>query len=43
MLSVEDLSVEFRTRAGVVKALEAVNFSVQPGETVGIVGESGSG
>ncbi|MBE9077418.1 ABC transporter ATP-binding protein [Romeria aff. gracilis LEGE 07310] len=43
MLAVENLSVEFRTRSGVVKALEAVGFTIQPGETVGIVGESGSG
>jgi peptide/nickel transport system ATP-binding protein len=35
--------VEFRTRSGVVKALEAVSFALQPGETLGIVGESGSG
>jgi len=40
---VENLSVEFRTRAGVVRALEGVEFSVRSGETVGIVGESGSG
>ena len=37
------MTVEFRTRSGVVKALEAVSFALQPGETVGIVGESGSG
>ncbi|ASC69320.1 ABC transporter protein [Halomicronema hongdechloris C2206] len=43
LLSVENLTVEFRTRSGVVKALAAVDFTVQPGETVGIVGESGSG
>jgi len=43
LLSVENLTVEFRTRSGVVKALEAVDFAVQSGETVGIVGESGSG
>ena len=43
LLSVENLAVEFRTRSGVVKALEAVSFAIQPGETVGIVGESGSG
>ena len=42
-LAVEDLSVEFRTRAGVVKALEAVSFAVAKGETLAIVGESGSG
>ncbi|WP_346291366.1 ABC transporter ATP-binding protein [Sphaerothrix gracilis] len=43
LLAVDDLAVEFQTRSGVVKALEAVTFTVQPGETVGIVGESGSG
>ena len=40
-LAVEDLSVEFRTRSGVVKALESVSFSVGKGETLAIVGESG--
>jgi peptide/nickel transport system ATP-binding protein len=43
LLAVEDLSVEFRTRDGVVKALEAVGFSIHKGETVGLVGESGCG
>src|SRR5580698_2533534 len=42
-LSVEDLSVDFRTRSGVVRALENVSFSVAKGETIAIVGESGSG
>ena len=42
-LSVEDLSVQFRTRSGVVRALERVSFSVAKGETVAVVGESGSG
>jgi len=40
---VEDLSVEFRTRDGVVKALDRVGFEIRRGEMVGVVGESGSG
>jgi peptide/nickel transport system ATP-binding protein len=43
LLSVQGLSVEFRTRGGVVRALEGVTFDVHKGETVGVVGESGSG
>jgi peptide/nickel transport system ATP-binding protein len=42
-LSVEGLSVEFRTRFGIVRALDNVNFSVAKGETIALVGESGSG
>ena len=42
-LSVEGLCVEFRTRSGVVRALDNVSFSVAKGETIAIVGESGSG
>lgn len=43
LLEVEKLSLEFRTRSGVVHALEDVGFAVHKGETVGLVGESGSG
>ena len=43
LLSVENLSLEFRTRSGVVRALENINLEVFRGETVGVVGESGSG
>lgn len=43
LLSIENLTLEFKTRLGVVRALEGVNLSVRSGETVGIVGESGSG
>jgi peptide/nickel transport system ATP-binding protein len=43
LLDVNDLTVEFATRRGIVKAVQHVNISVAKGETLGIVGESGSG
>jgi peptide/nickel transport system ATP-binding protein len=43
LLDVGDLTVEFTTRRGIVKAVQHVNISVAKGETLGIVGESGSG
>jgi peptide/nickel transport system ATP-binding protein len=43
LLDINDLTVEFATRRGVVKAVQHVNISVAKGETLGIVGESGSG
>ncbi len=43
LLDVADLTVEFSTRRGIVRAVEHVNVSIAKGETVGIVGESGSG
>ncbi len=43
VLSVKNLSVEFSTEAGVVKAVEDVALDLFPGDTLGLVGESGSG
>ncbi len=43
LLDVNDLTVEFATRRGIVKAVQHVSISVAKGETLGIVGESGSG
>src|SRR3954465_11352477 len=42
-LEIDNLSVAFRTRHGVVHALENVTLSVARGEILGVVGESGSG
>jgi len=43
LLEVQDLTVEFATRRGIVRAVQHVNITVAKGETLGIVGESGSG
>ena len=43
LLAVKDLTVEFATRRGTVRAVEHVNLTVAKGETLAIVGESGSG
>ena len=43
LLEVEDLHLEFRTRNGVVRALNGVSYHVAAGETLAILGESGSG
>ena len=43
ILEVDDLHVHFPTPRGPVKAVDGVSFTVQPGERLGLIGESGSG
>jgi peptide/nickel transport system ATP-binding protein len=43
LVTVEDLKIEFATRRGIVKAIQGVNLTIYKGETLGIVGETGSG
>jgi len=43
LLAVRDLSIQFFTYQGVVRALENVNLIIQPGEIMGLVGETGCG
>ncbi|MFF8842777.1 ABC transporter ATP-binding protein [Streptomyces sp. NPDC015127] len=43
LLEVRDLHVEFHTRDGVAKAVNGVSYSVDAGETLAVLGESGSG
>ncbi len=43
ILSIRDLTVEFKTEDGIVQAVTDVTYDLMPGEVLGVVGESGSG
>ena len=43
LLEVKNLHTYFKTKKGIVKAVNDVSYSLEPGRTIGIVGESGSG
>ncbi|MGH2481874.1 MAG: ATP-binding cassette domain-containing protein, partial [Ktedonobacteraceae bacterium] len=43
LLEVNNLKTYFFSRAGVVKAVDDISFVMRPGETLGVVGESGCG
>jgi peptide/nickel transport system ATP-binding protein len=43
IIEIEDLLINFYTKAGVVKAIDGVDLNIRTGETFGLVGESGCG
>ena len=43
LLEVEDLHLAFRTEGGLARVLDGVNFRIDAGQVMGLVGESGCG
>ena len=43
ILQVTDLKKYFHTRTGTLHAVDGINFTIEPGKTLGVVGESGCG
>jgi oligopeptide/dipeptide ABC transporter ATP-binding protein len=43
LIDIKDLRVEFDVRAGIVKAVDGLNFDIRRGQTMGVIGESGCG
>ena len=43
LVEVEDLRVHFRLQEGIVRAVDGVSFKIRQGQTLGVIGESGSG
>ena len=43
LIDVNDLQTYFHTEEGTVKAVDGISFEIYPGETLGVVGESGCG
>ena len=43
LLSVKDLRTYFHVKEGLAKAVDGVSYNINPGETLGLVGESGCG
>ena len=43
VLEIRDLVIQYKTRKGVVEAVNGINLDIKKGETLGLVGETGAG